>query len=378
VKLERGSIAALTVAVALSLSLSACGSDDNSGSLNAGGGGATPSKAAGVACEGELQLKASGSTAQANAMTVFKNNFAASCPGANVDYTANGSGQGISEFLAGLTDFAGSDSPLSADQAKKAADKCGSPALNLPVVFGPIAVAYKLPGGLRINLSAPTVAKIFTGGITKWNAPEIAAENRGASLPDLPITVVFRADESGTTDNFQKYLAAAAPQDWTHGAGKAFKGGTGQGANGNPQVAATVNKADGAITYAEWSFAEAQHLQVANIITTAGPTPVKLDADAVGRTIAGARFTTPGSADLVLDTTAFYRPTAEGAYPIVLAGYQVVCSKYADPQVGAAVRTFLGVAANEASQGQLPETGYAPIPDAFRTTLLRSIDSINR
>lgn len=369
---KRGSIAAVAAAASLALTLSGCGSDDNS---TAAGGAGTKS---GVECAGDLQLKASGSTAQANAMTVFKNNLAADCPGANVNYTGNGSGQGISEFSAGLTDFGGSDSPLTAEQAVKAAERCDSPALNLPMVFGPIAVAYRLPGDLQVSLSGPTLAKIFSGKITNWNDPQIGAENAGTALPDLPITVVFRSDESGTTDNFQKYLAAAAPAEWTVGAGKAFKGDTGQGANGNAQVAATVKKADGAVTYTEWSFAKAQDLQVADIITSAGPQPVALNAATVGKTIAGAKFTNPGSTDLILDTSAFYRPTTTGAYPIVLATYEVVCSKYADAEVGAGVATFLKVAANEASQSRLEDSGYAPIPDSFRDTLLKSIDSINK
>lgn len=372
--IKRGSVSALAMAAALSLTLTACGGEESSGaagSSSAGGG-------SGVQCDGKLQLKGSGSTAQANAMTVFKNTFAQDCSGANVDYSGNGSGQGITEFTSGLTNFGGSDSPLNADQAKKAEEKCGAPALNLPLVFGPIAVAYKLPDNTQVNLSAPTLAKIFSGKITKWNAPEIADENKGTALPDLPITVVFRSDESGTTENFQKYLGSAAPAEWDakEKKGKAFKGGTGQGASGNAAVAATVNKAEGTITYAEWSFAKAQKLQVANIITSAGPEAVKLSSESVAKTIESAKFKTPGSKDLVIDTAGFYKPTAAGAYPIVLATYEIVCSKYADAEVAKGLKTFLKVAASKQAQDQLTNQGYAPIPDSFRTTLTESIDSI--
>ncbi len=369
--IKRGSASAVALAAALTLTLTACGSEESSEAAgNSSGGGS------GVQCEGKLQLKGSGSTAQANAMTVFKNSFAQDCDGANVDYSGNGSGQGITEFTSGLTNFGGSDSPLNADQAKKAEEKCGAPAWNLPLVFGPIAVAYKL-GDVSLNLSAPTLAKIFTGAVTTWNAPEIAAENPGTALPDTPITVVFRSDESGTTENFQKYLAAAAPAEWSADKkGKAFKGGVGNGASGNSQVAATVNRAEGTITYAEWSFAKAQKLQVANIITSAGPEPVKLSSESVAKTIDAARFKTPGSKDLVIDTDGFYKPTAAGAYPIVLATYEIVCSKYADAEIGKGLKTFLSVAAGKTAQDQLGDQGYAPIPESFRTTLLSSIDSI--
>lgn len=369
---KRGSVSALAMAAALSLTLTACGGEESGGAAgsSAAGGGS------GVQCDGKLQLKGSGSTAQANAMTVFKNTFAQDCSGANVDYSGNGSGQGITEFTSGLTNFGGSDSPLNADQAKKAEEKCGAPALNLPLVFGPIAVAYKL-GGLELNLSAPTLAKIFTGVIKEWNAPEIAAENPGKTLPSTPITVVFRSDESGTTENFQKYLGSAAPAEWSADKkGKAFKGGTGQGASGNAAVAATVNKAEGTITYAEWSFAKAQKLQVANIITSAGPEAVKLSSESVAKTIESAKFKTPGSKDLVIDTEGFYKPSATGAYPIVLATYEIVCSKYSDAEIGKGLKTFLKVAASKQAQDQLTNQGYAPIPESFRTTLNASIDSI--
>ncbi|MGV7903927.1 phosphate ABC transporter substrate-binding protein PstS, partial [Mycobacterium kansasii] len=110
----------------------------------------------------------------------------------------------------------------------------------------------------------------------------------------------------GTTENFQKYLGSAAPAEWSADKkGKAFKGGTGQGASGNAAVAATVNKAEGTITYAEWSFAKAQKLQVANIITSAGPEAVKLSSESVAKTIESAKFKTPGSKDLVIDTEGF-------------------------------------------------------------------------
>ncbi|BDH59060.1 phosphate ABC transporter substrate-binding protein PstS [Tsukamurella sp. PLM1] len=368
---KRGSSVAVAAVAALSLTLSACGSEESADASSSGAAGGS-----GVQCDGKLQLKGSGSTAQANAMTVFKNAFAQDCDGANVDYSGNGSGQGITEFTSGLTNFGGSDSPLNADQAKKAEEECGAPALNLPLVFGPIAVSYKL-GDLSLNLSAPTLAKIFSGVVTKWNAPEIAAENPGTALPDTAITVVFRSDESGTTENFQKYLASAAPAEWSADKkGKSFKGGTGQGASGNAAVAATVNKAEGTITYAEWSFAKAQKLQVANIITSAGPEAVKLSNESVGKTIESAKFKTPGSKDLVIDTEGFYKPTATGAYPIVLATYEIVCSKYSDAEVGKGLKTFLKVAASKPAQDQLAGQGYAPIPESFRTTLNASIDSI--
>ena len=99
-----------------------------------------------VNCGGKPAISASGSTAQANAMKRFVSAYGKSCPGHTLNYTANGSGSGISDFLAGKSDFAGSDTPLGDDQTDAATKRCGgAPAWNLPVVFGPLAITYNLP-----------------------------------------------------------------------------------------------------------------------------------------------------------------------------------------------------------------------------------------
>src|SRR6202023_3597237 len=218
-------------------------------------------------------------------------------------------GAGVKEFIGKQTDFGGSDSPLDAtkgevDQAKQ---RCGSDAWNLPVVCGPIAVTYNVPGVDALALDGPTAAKIFNGAITTWNDPAIANLNAGATLPADPIHVVFRNDQSGTTDNFQKYLDAASNGAWGKGAGKTFNGGVGEGAKGNDGTAAAIKATEGSITYNEWSFAQGQHLNMAKIVTSAGPDAVEISADSVGKTIAGASITGQGNA-LVLDTTSFYKP----------------------------------------------------------------------
>ena len=144
--------------------------------------------------------------------------------------------------------------------------------------------------------------------------------------------MIFRSDESGTTDNFQKYLDAASDGAWGKGAGKTFNGGVGEGAKGNEGTSAAIKSTPGSITYNEWSFAKSQGLQMANIITSAGPDPVVLSVDSVGKSIAGVKIKGQGN-DLVLDTSSFYKPAEAGAYPIVLGTYEVVCSKYPERDV---------------------------------------------
>ncbi len=373
-KLNRISVA-LSVLVTGALMLSACGNNNNNTSSQGGTtSGSSNSSAAKASCGGKQTLKASGSTAQANAMARFVNAFEQACSGQTLNYTANGSGAGINEFVGKQTDFGGSDVPLSADEHGKAQQRCGSPAWDLPVVFGPIAVTYNVTGVTSLNLDGPTAAKIFNGTIKTWNDPAITALNAGAALPALPIHVVFRSDQSGTTDNFQQYLDAASDGAWGRGTGKSFNGGVGEGAKGNDGTSAAIKNTPGSITYNEWSFAQAQKLNTAKIVTSAGPDPVAISADSVGKTIAGAKIKGEGN-DLVLDTVSFYKPTQPGAYPIVLATYEVVCSKYPDSQVGTAVKAFLQTTIGPGQNG-LADNGYIPIPDAFKSRLSTAVNAI--
>ncbi|ORA79793.1 phosphate ABC transporter substrate-binding protein PstS [Mycobacterium malmoense] len=363
--------AALTALASGALILSGCGG----GNSNTAGGSSTPSPLpVPVDCAGTKALKASGSTAQANAMTRFIKAFEQACPGQTLNYTPNGSGAGISEFTGKQTDFGGSDVPLAANEYDAAQQRCGSRAWDLPVVFGPIAITYNVTGLNSLTLDAVTAAKIFNGGITTWNDPAIQALNKGVALPAEPIRVVFRSDLSGTSDNFQRYLDAASNGAWGKGTGKTFNGGVGEGAKGNDGTSSAVKATEGAVTYNEWSFAQAKNLNMAKIITSAGQDPVVISADSVGKTIAGATVSGKGN-DLVLNLVSFYRPKQQGAYPIVLATYEIVCSKYPDPQVGMAVRAFLQSTIG-AGQNGLADNGYIPVPDAWKLWLKAAVNAI--
>ena len=364
--------AALSILTIAAVVLSACG-----GNNNATGGSATtgPSSATST-CGGKPTLKASGSTAQANAMALFVKAFERACPGQTLDYTDNGSGAGISDFVGNQNDFGGSDSRMIPSEYAAAQQRCGSQAWNLPVVFGPIAITYNVKDLTSLNLDGPTAAQIFNGAITRWNDPAIRVLNAGTTLPAEPIRVVFRTDDSGTTDNFQKYLDTASGDTWGKGAGRKFHGGAGDGAEGNDGTAAAVKRTEGAISYNEWSFAQAQHLSMAKIITSAGPDPVAISADSVGKTIGAATILKKQGNDLAIDTISFYRPNEPGSYPIVLATYEIVCSKYPDPQVGKAVKAFLQSTIDTGQNG-LADNGYIPIPDALKSRLSTAVSAIS-
>jgi phosphate transport system substrate-binding protein len=359
---------ALTLAAAAALVLSACSSDSNASSA------AQDPGAVKVDCGGKTDLKASGSTAQANAMTQFVTAFEEACNGQKLSYTPNGSGEGVREFVDGRTDFGGTDSPMSADEATKAQERCGgSDAWHLPVVFGPVAVTFNLADVATLALDAPTLAKIFNGTITRWDDPAITRLNQ--SMPSQPITVVYRSDQSGTSEGFQRYLEDASDGAWGKGASRTWSGGVGMGAEGNEGTSKLVNNTDGAISYNEWSFAQAENLEWVDVVTSGSKDPVRISAESVGKTIAGAQVAVAGN-DLKLDTSSFYKPTEAGAYPIVLATYELVCSKYPDAETGKAVRAFLQSTIGGGQAG-LADKGYVPLPEDFQSKVSTAVNAIS-
>ena len=329
-----------------------------------------------VDCGGKQDIAASGSTAQANAMKQFVDAYSKACKGQTLSYTANASGAGVSDFLAGRTDFAGSDLPLAGDQYAAAKQRCGgADAWNLPVVFGPIGITYNLNAIDSLVLDAQTLARIFNGSITRWDDPAITALN--ASMPPENIHVVYRADPSGTTAHFQAYLQAAVGGAWDKGTGKIFNGGVGTGAHGNIGTSAEVKNTEGAISYNELSFAMQEGLFAAQIKTPASRKslrPVRIGADTVGKTITNVKIVGQGN-DLVLDTTSFYNPTQPDVYPIVMVTYEIVCSKYPNADVGQAVKAFLQAAVGP-GQVDLDKNGYIPLPSDFQSRVFTAVDAI--
>jgi phosphate transport system substrate-binding protein len=376
VKIKRH-IAVVGFIAAGALALTACGSDSNAPAGSGNGSAAAPTNTASVECGGKKSLVSEGSSAQKGAMDVFVQAYSAKCPGQQLAYTPSGSGAGVKQFTGGVSDIGGSDSPLKeGKETQEAATRCQSnPAWNLPLVFGPVAVAYKLEGATDVTLSPSLLAKIFSGKIKTWDDAAITAANGGKALPAKPITVIYRGEESGTTDNFQQYLAAAAPSDWTMGAGKKFVGGAGvgQGAQGSSGVADAIGAADGTIGYIEWSFAQDKKLGMAKLDSGAGG--VALTAESAANAIKEAKVKGTGN-DLVLDLKALYASKAANSYPLVLATYEIVCSKgYKDADTTKAVKAFLTVAATDA-QAQLADAGYVPLPQEFQDKLLTAVKAI--
>ncbi|MER7576399.1 phosphate ABC transporter substrate-binding protein PstS [Streptomyces sp. NPDC126514] len=356
-RMNRRALALGALAVSGALALTACGSDDTG---DTGSGDSTTSTQAGnIKCDdAKGQLLADGSSAQKNAIDAWVKQFTAACKGVQINYKGGGSGAGITAFTQGTVAFAGSDSALKPEEVTASKEVCsGGQGIDLPMVGGPIALAYNVEGVDNLVLDAPTLAKIFSDKIKNWNDPAIAKLNPDAELPDLKIQAFHRSDESGTTDNFTKYLTAAAPENWKFEGGKAWTAPGGQSASGSSGVAQQVKQTAGAISYMELSYAKDTSVVA---IDTGAAEPVKASVDTATAAIADAKVVGTGK-DLALELN--YATKAEGAYPITLVTYEIVCDKGNKAETLPTVKAFLGYMASEDGQKILAENDYAPMPD---------------
>ncbi|WP_052869693.1 phosphate ABC transporter substrate-binding protein PstS [Streptomyces niger] len=357
------------LAVSGALALSACGSDDTTG-----GPGASSAKTSNIKCDGKGKLLASGSSAQKNAMDVWVQNYSGACKDTEINYQPTGSGAGITTFLQGQTAFAGSDSALKPEEVAKSKKICkGGEAINLPMVGGPIAVGYNVPGVDDLVLDAETLGKIFDSKITNWNDPAIKKLNPGAKLPDLKIQAFHRSDDSGTTDNFTKYLKGAAPKAWPHEPAKTWEGKGGQAASGSSGVSSQVKQTSGAISYFELSYATAGKIDTAKL-NTGAQKPVDATVENASKAISEAKQVGKGE-DLALELN--YKTKAEGAYPITLVTYEVACDKGNKAETLPATKSFLTYLASEDGQATLKEQGYAPLPTEIADKVRKAVSSLS-
>jgi len=398
VKITRmsGLVALLAVGA---LTLSACGSDNNTASTtsaaaaatsaagsaassaksgasaagsSAAGGAAATFEGSGFSCA-TGSLRSSGSTAQGKVMEQWISDFNSKCSANLNAYGGGGSGKGIADFLANQVDFAGSDSALKEDQAATAkSTRCGgNDALNLPMVTGPIALAYNISGVDSLTLTPAVLAGIFSGSIKTWNDPAIAALNAGVTLPALAIQAVHRAEDSGTTENFTKYLKAASGGAWTLDPSKSWTAPGGVAAQGSDGVSKQIKSTDGSIGYVEWGFALDDGLNVAKIDNGGGA--VELTAESAGKAVSAATVVGTGK-DLALKLD--YATKTPGAYPVILVTYEIVCSAGNTGDLGPLLKSFLGYTSTD-GQTTLEDLGAAPLPAEIQTKVIASVSTIS-
>ncbi|MER6631775.1 phosphate ABC transporter substrate-binding protein PstS [Streptomyces sp. NPDC000987] len=372
-RMNRRALALGALAVSGALALTACGSDDTGGGKDGGKSASSTAGASSIKCDdAKGQLLSDGSSAQKNAIDAWVKNFSQAC-GVQINYKAGGSGAGVTAFTQGQIAWAGSDSALKPEEVAASKKVCsGGQGIDLPMVGGPIAVGYNLSGVDNLVLDAPTLAKIFDSKITKWNDAAIKKLNPGVKLPDLKIQAFHRSDESGTTDNFTKYLIAAAPDNWKYEGGKAWQAKGGQSAAQSSGVAQQVKQTNGAIGYFELSYVGDGVKAVS--IDTGASAPVAPSSDSATKAIADAKVVGTGK-DLSLQLN--YATKAEGAYPITLVTYEIVCDKGTKADALPNVKSFLRYIASEDGQGMLTDLKYAPIPADIITKVRTTIEGLS-
>lgn len=362
----------LTAVAALALTgglaLSACG-----GSGGTAVGTASAASDAGGSGDATGKISGAGASSAEAAQTAWTQNFGALNAGATVTYTAVGSGKGREQFLNGGAAFAGSDDAMKPEEIQESSTACqGGTAFDVPIYISPIAVVYKLDGVEDLQLSPATLAGIFSGKITTWNDPAIAADNPGVSLPDKPVVPVHRSDKSGTTGNFTDYLAQTAGDVWTAGTVEEWPTDGGQSGDGTSGLISTVQGGDGTIGYADAS--KAGNLGVAKLkIGDQYVAPSEEGAAAAVENSPRAE----GRADTDIAIQIDRTQTESGAYTLVLVSYMILCDTYKDAGTADLVKAYATYVVSEQGQQQAAEAaGSAPLSEALRTDAQASIDTI--
>ena len=365
------SIAALSGIVMLA-SVTACG--DNTASTTDSSSTDSASKTAPIS--GNFQ--GAGASSQQSAVEAWIAGFQGANPDAKIAYNPSGSGAGVQTFLTGATAWAGSDKALADDEVEQSKSVCTEgTAFDVPVYISPIAVVFNLKGvsdaGKHINMDAATIAKIFDGKITKWNDPAIADQNKDLKLPDTAITVVHRSDKSGTTQNFVSYFKDVTPDNWTYDLSENWPNEVGQGAKGTSGVISTVKQADGTIGYADFS-------QVGDLGTVAikvGDKYNEISAEAGSKVIEDSKQDDTVKGDNRIVIKINHATEAEGAYPIVLVSYDIVCPAYKDTKQAEFAKAWLTyVTSDEGQKAAQDAAGTAPLPSSLKSEITKSIKAI--
>lgn len=325
-------------------------------------------------------------------------------------YTSTGSGTGKKNSDSSIGDFWFSDSPHTAATKR-------STVFHAPIIAAPIAVLVNLPAKKDVYLSATTVAKIFSGDITRWNDPAIVADNNRSitttvykkdaqgnavkdksgnpvvlrtglksviyTLPDQPIKVIYRADGSGTSNNFTKWLNGVAPSVWTKPANDAFTTafpgninastniGRIVGANASQGVATLAAKTKYSITYAEKNWGDAYGLRAVSVSNASG-NYVYPESGAVSAFLGDAEQDANGIVSYA------YGTKLAGAYTLGIVSYMLLETEYKDKARGAAVKQLAEYILSPACSAVDPKLGYVVLSGDYLTKAKALIEKANK
>ncbi|BBO82167.1 phosphate-binding protein [Desulfosarcina ovata subsp. sediminis] len=301
----------------------------------------------------EIRIVGSGASFPAPIYTTWFKQFSRADKNVQINYQSKGSGAGIRDFQNAVVDFAASDAAMTDEEIAKV----DRGVQLLPMTAGEVVLAYNLKGVPELKLPRDIYPAIFLGKVKKWNDPKIAAANPGVTLPDEEITVVTRADSSGTTFVFTKHLSAISPE---------FKNGPGFGktvnwpsdANlvkgpKNDGVTALIRQTPGAIGYIEYGFARMAKLAMASLQNKDGH---YVAPGLEGGQAALANAEIPENMIVWLSD-----PSGKDSYPIATYTWMLFYKKYDDPKKAEALRNMVVYCLDE-GQKIADKAGYIPLP----------------
>ncbi len=308
----------------------------------------------------DITLQGSGATFPAPLYKRWFLEYYKQHPEARVNYTPIGSGAGIRQFSSERLNitFGASDAGISKDQIAKLPEDFGG-VIALPMTSGSIVLSYNLPGIYEpVKLSRTAYIKIFLNQITNWNDPEIVKDNPGVALPDRDITVVRRADSSGTSYAFTNHMSAVAKAlslEWTPGVSTSPTWGNSIAAQGNDGVAALIQLTPGAIGYLEYGYADLAHLPMASLENHKGNFVVP-GTETGRKALEGA----PIPPDLQIKVPD---PAAnDDAYPIVTYTWMLCRKRYHNSHEAETLKAVLRFCLEDKQQEIAEQLGYIRLP----------------
>lgn len=300
-----------------------------------------------------VQINGAGATFPYPIYSIWFAEYAKAKPDVQINYLSVGSGAGIQQLTEQIVFFGATDTPMNEDEFQEAPGRI----LHLPTVLGVIAPVFNVPGVKgELKFTGPVLAEIFLGRIRNWNDPAIAKLNEGVSLPPLEITVIYRADSSGSSFILGDYLTKVS-SEWRRmvGASRSLNVPVGMGVRGSEGVSTLVKQTPGAIGYVELIYAMRNQLDVGLVQNAEGEFTRPAIA---GATAAAAAAVKQMPRDFRVSITNASGP---GVYPIASFTWMLLYENARDRKRSRLMVDFLQWALTD-GQKFASDLGYAPLP----------------
>ncbi len=275
--------------------------------------------------------------------------------GTGLNYQSIGSSGGLRQIRAKTVAFGASDAPVSGADL----DKDGM--VQFPAIIGGTVPVFNLEGFGKgeLRVTGPVLAEMFMGKISKWNDPKLAALNPGKKLPDQAITIIHRADGSGTTFNWTDYLSSVS-KEWadTVGKGAAVKwpAPTSVGGKGNEGVAANVSRVKGSLGYVEYAYAKKNNIPVMQLQNKNGKFVMPDDTTFAAAAAGADWFSVPGMGLSIVNQAG------DNAYPVATASFILMYKDPSNKAESAEVLKFFDWAFKNGKK-MATDLDYVPLPD---------------